>query len=98
MIFGSRSLTLHDVGRVKYRRRFAWYPRRIRDGRRAWLEYVVEKWRVEYARDSYGIFCDAEWRAAWVVAAQDFVIPEKPAKEEVAHPLSGLLGLHRDAP
>jgi hypothetical protein len=52
MIFGSRSLTLHDVGRVKYRRRFAWYPRRIRDGRRAWLEYVVEKWRVEYARDS----------------------------------------------
>jgi len=31
---------------------FAWYPVRLQDGRRAWLEYVVRKWMPgEYGHD-----------------------------------------------
>lgn len=33
--------------KMKWHKKFAWFPRRLDDGQYVWLEYYEEKWHTE---------------------------------------------------
>lgn len=87
MIFGRVALTSADEGRTKYRRRFAWWPRRIDDGRTVWFEPTVETWWVTIdhrRRSRIGLWGDWAWVLRSVQRADDVVIPANPKREKRA--------------